>query len=79
MIKLYTDTEKELTFDDYKPLPSLRGLSLQALYELQSNLEEAIDNAVIYHSELLEMALDMDLRKIDMYVRMKQKKQEKKG
>ena len=76
-MKLYPDTENELTFDDFKPLPSLSGRSLPDLYELQSNLEAAQENACLYGSDLLAIALDMDLRKVDTYIRMYEQKQNK--
>ena len=74
---LYPDTEKELFFSDYKPLPALHGLSLDNLYAMRENLENAIENAWLYGSELLEMALTMDLQKVNLYIRMKEKKEGK--
>ena len=73
-MKLYQDTEKELSFDDYKPLPSLREVSLTDLYELSENLESAIDNAYCAGSDLLVIALDMDYRKVNLYIRMKERR-----
>ena len=70
---IYPDTDKELAFDDYKKLPGLHDLQLSDLYSLQSNIENAIDNAYIYHSELLAMLLDTDLRKVNLYIRMREK------
>ena len=75
---IYQNTEKELTFCDYKPLPvSLRGIDLPGLYELRNNIENAIDNAYSYHSELLSMALQMDINKVNMYIRMKERNAKK--
>ena len=78
-MKLYPDTEKELFFEtDYVKLPvSLRGISLASLRELLENLENAQENAWLYGAELLEMALDMDIRKIKMYIKMQEKRREK--
>ena len=73
---IYPDTEKELSFDDYKPVNSinLKNLSIDSLKELQENIENALDNAYCYHSELLSIALDMDYRKVNLYIRMKELK-----
>ena len=57
MIKLY-DTEKELFFDDYKPITGIiNGLNCTEQIELLDNLVNALDNAYSYHSELLASAL----------------------
>ena len=72
---LYPDTEKELSFDDDKPLPPLRGLSLASLCELSENLQDAEGNAYIYGSELFALALDMDIRKIDLYIHFAEKRE----
>lgn len=45
--------------------------------ELSDNLERAAENAFIWHSDMLAMAIDFDIRKVELYIRMKQKKQEK--
>ena len=75
---IYNDTEKELTLSDYKPIKeSLVKYSLNELQSLYDNISAACDNAYINHSDLLAIALEMDLKKIDLYIRMKQKKQEK--
>lgn len=74
---IYADTEKELTFDDYKTLPPLRGVSLADLRELAENIENAIDNAWINHNDLLALALDMDSRKIDLYIHFAEKRERK--
>jgi len=75
---IYNNTEKELTLSDYKPIKeSLVKYSLNELQSLYDNISTACDNAYINHSDLLAIALEMDLKKIDLYIRMKQKKQEK--
>jgi len=72
---IYPDTEKELFFEsDYKPLPTLRGLSVASLRELHDNLYAAEENAWLYGADLLTMALDMDIRKVNMYIRMYEKR-----
>ena len=76
-MKLYQNTEKELFLENRQPLPSLSGRSLPDLYELQSNLEAAQENAYLYGSDLLAIALDMDLRKVDTYIRMYERKAQK--
>ena len=76
---IYPDIEKELSFDDYKKpeLSIIRALSLESLYELQNNMESAIDNAYINHADLLAMAIETDLNTINLYIRMRQKQAEK--
>ena len=59
-MKLY-QTEKELSFNDYKPLPALYGLDNSEIDELYDNLIAAFNNACEYHSELLYMALFDDI------------------
>ena len=75
-MKLYPDTEKELFFEtDYIKLPvSLRGIPLASLRELLENLESAQENAWLYGAGLLEIALDMDIRKVKMYIKMQEKR-----
>ena len=75
---IYPDTERELFMEDYKPVSGLLSrLALPDLLELQNNLENALENAFIYHSELLEIAITMDLNKVNLYVKMRQRKQAK--
>ena len=76
---IYPDTEKELFWEDYRPINNinLKELSIDNLEELQDNLQLALENTYIYHSELLSMAIDMDMKKVDLYLKMKYKKQEK--
>ena len=68
MYKLYNDTEKELFYEkDYKPLPKLYTLSFTELIELCENLENAIENACMYGSALLENALYDDIVTVKRY------------
>lgn len=67
MYKLYNDTEKELFFDDYKPLPLLYVRSFDELFDLVENLENAIENARLYGSDLLENALYDDIVTVKRY------------
>lgn len=61
MFILY-DTENELTISDYKPISCLIiGKTAQQLIDILENLESALDNASIYHSDLLELALSNDV------------------
>ena len=61
MFILY-DIEKELTISDYKPISGLiTGKTIQQLIDILENLENALDNASIYHSDLLEIALSDDV------------------
>ena len=75
---LYPDTEKELFFEDYKPIKtSLIDYSIEELENLLDNLQAALENAYIYHNELLALAIDQDMRKTSNYLKMKYKKQER--
>ena len=79
---IYQNTEKELFFDDYRKLPSLSHMPLTDLYELKNNLEKATENAWLYGNDLLEIALNFDIRKVNTYIKMyelKAKKQAFKG
>lgn len=61
---IYQDTEKELFFEDYKPIPKqeeLQKLSCTELEELYQNIGEAEGNAASNNSALLEIALFDDL------------------
>ena len=60
-MKLYHDTEKELFFDDYMPLPSFKGETVPGLSELLDNLQDAAGNAFVNGSALLENALYDDI------------------
>lgn len=60
-MKLYHDTEKELFFDDYVPLPSFKSETISGLSELLENLSDAAGNAFINGSVLLENALYDDI------------------
>lgn len=78
-MKLY-DTSKELTFDDYKPLNySLKDYSIAELEMLADNLQAAIENGFMYGNDFLCMALDMDLKKVELNIKMKQRKAKKEG
>lgn len=73
---IYPNTEKELFFEkDYKPLPVLRGMPLDSLRELYDNLCAAEENSWLYGADLLKMALSMDIHKVDMYIRMYEKRE----
>ena len=74
---LYKDPEKERTLIDYIPLPSLRDLSLDELQELSENITDTMETAFMYHSDLLEGALHGDSCKVDIYIKMRKKQQEK--
>ena len=58
---IYNDTEKELSMNDYRPLPDINNLSCTDLIELLENLYQASKNAFNYHSELLENELYNDI------------------
>lgn len=64
MLHLYK-TDKELTYDDYKPLPDLKILDLVSIKILERNIKQAYNNATLYHSELLEMALYDDIQTVE--------------
>lgn len=63
---LYPDIKKELCFEtDYKTIPVLSFLDNNGLLFLKTNLLTALNNAAIYHSELLEIALHDDIQAIE--------------
>ena len=62
---LYPDTEKELEFSDYRPLPNLDKLSFTDIAALTENLYDAAGNACAYGSALLEIALCDDIEKVN--------------
>lgn len=64
MYKLY-DTEKELFFDNYIPLPNLESLTCTQVIELTENLYNAFDNAYCYHADMLCNALYDDIVKVN--------------
>lgn len=83
MIKLYPDTEKELFYEtDYKPLPPLANMTSADIAALLTNLHQAMENAFIYHADLLCIALKDDTDTIQEYIRKQEQehgKQAKQG
>lgn len=75
---LYPNTEKELSMQDRRPLPPLRGWTVAELRELSENIESAIENAWMYGNDMLAIALDMDARKVDLYITMYERKEGRK-
>ena len=75
-MKLY-NTEKELFTAYYKPLPVLRGVSLNDLYELLDNIEKATENAWLNGNDLLAIAFDQQAEKVNLYIRMYEKRDKK--
>ncbi len=67
MFTLYQDMEKELFLSDYKPLPDLDSLNYTQVQELTENLDGAIENAFINHSEMLFNALLVDIETVQQY------------
>ena len=65
---IYSDTQRELYFKDYKPLPDLSGASLDSLKELLNNLYNACENAFLYGSALLEIAVYDDIEKVQALI-----------
>lgn len=75
---IYPNVKKELFLEkDYRPLPPLRGMSVKDLAELIDNLEKAQENAFLYGNDLLSIALDTDIKKVELYYKMYSKKEEK--
>lgn len=57
-IVLYPDTEKELSYEnDYKSLPDLHRLEDKNVIALYENIKQAMNNAALHHSQLLEITL----------------------
>lgn len=68
------NTKKPIQFYNYKPLPAgLFRENMNSLEELKENLFSAYENAVIDDMDLLRLAIDTDIRKLDMIITMKQK------
>ena len=76
---IYPDTEKELAMADYKPLPSLHGLPIADIKELIYNLENALENAWLSGDDFMAMAIEMDIRKAEIYYKLYSKKAEMDG
>ena len=59
----YPDIDKELCFDtDYVPITdNINTFSLCDIPDIIENLSQALENAFIYHAELLEQALYSDI------------------
>ena len=60
-MKLYQDTNKELFFEQYKPLPDLERLDVTSIEQLYDNLLADADNAFAYGNDLLSIALYDDI------------------
>ena len=76
---IYHDFDKELSLHDYRPLNTLKGLSIDDLEELLSNLETAAERAWIDGNDLFVIAINPDIQKVKMHIKMAKKKQERKG
>ena len=76
---IYHDLEKELSLHDYRPLNTIKGLSIDELEELLDNLETAAGKAWIDGNDLFLMAINPDIQKVKMYIKMAKKKQEREG
>ena len=76
---IYPDIENELQWNDYKALPPLRGLSVAELAELVDNMEKAQENAFLSGNDMLSLALDLDIKKAELYLKMYTRKEEKKN
>lgn len=69
---IYPDTEKELFISDYMPISvSLKAETITSLQELLDNLEKAQENAWIYGSDLLLMAITSDIDKVEKTIKLK--------
>ena len=67
MYTLY-DTSKELFYADYKKLPDLYSLNCTELQDLRQNMYDALENAMMYGSSLLEIALSDDIVKLQKHM-----------
>lgn len=71
---IYPDTEKELFFSDYKAIPDPKTLNCTEIIETLENLYKAMENAFIYHSDLLSAAIADDIitvqkTRIELYLK----------
>ena len=76
---IYYELDKELSLHDYRPLNTLKCLSIDDSEELLSNMENAAEKAWLDGNDLFLMAINPDLQKVKMYIKMAKKKQERKG
>ena len=76
---IYPNVEKELFWEDYKALPPLQGMSVTELAELVDNLEKAQENAFLSGNDMLSLALDLDIKKAELYLKMYTRKEGKKN
>ena len=76
---IYHDFDKELSLHDYRPLNMLKSLPIDDLEELLNNLENASEKAWLDGNDLFLMAINPDVQKVKMYIKMAKKKQERKG
>ena len=67
MYKLYSNTKSELFYEDYKPVPDLSKLNCTELNELLQNLYETLENSIMYHAELLELAIAENIVTVQKY------------
>ena len=74
---IYHDLKKELSLHDYRSLNTLKGLSIDELEELLNNLEMAAEKAWNDGNDLFLMAINPDIQKVKMHIKMAKKKQEK--
>lgn len=63
MYKLYPDTEKKLSYDiDYKPIMDrINYFKMYEIPDIIDNLEKAMENAFMCHSDMLYNALHRDI------------------
>ena len=76
---IYHDSDKELSLHDYRPLNTIKGLSINDLEELLNNLETAAEKAWIDGNDLFLMAINPDIQKVKMHIKMAKKKQGRRG
>ena len=74
MFVLYPDTEKELKYKNYKPLPTLNNLNCTETIELLENLYSALCCTETYNADALSIALYDDIvivqkHRIENYIR----------
>lgn len=74
---LYNEPENGVTMLDYKPLPALRGASLDSLSELIDNLSAAERGAWYTGDYIMIAALQGDIRRAEIYYKMYERREKR--
>jgi len=76
---LYQDIEQIENLTDYKPLPSLKNAKIASLQELLDNLYSVQEQAHFIGDYFLLTAINGDIRKVELYIKLYSKRTGKEG